>query len=68
MTKEEYNSFLLSYQKYNNIIDKVISEYDNQEIVLDMNPLSKETFSSLVASNNWSVKQITFLKFLLSED
>lgn len=67
MTTEEYNSFVSDYQKYNELVERAISEYGEQEMGFELECLSEEAFGNLMASNDWNAEQVIFLDEILTE-
>lgn len=60
MTEEEYNTFILDYVKYNELVGKAIEEYEKEEMTFDLECLSEESYSNLIASNDRDAQQILF--------
>lgn len=59
MTEVEYLGFLNGdWAKFNNLLTKAIKEFADAEVELEFEPLNEDSFSKLIASNDWKMEQV----------
>ena len=68
MTEAEYLGFINGdWAKFNNLLTKAVKEFADAEVELEFEPLNEDSFSKLIASNDWKMEQVmTVGEFLLS--
>lgn len=61
LTKENYDAFLQEMRNYSKLVDSAVKEFANEEVEIDIEPISEETLSRLMSSNpDWNMgKAIT---------
>lgn len=65
MTEGEYKAFLTEYAGSVTLVKKALDEILCQEEELDAEFLTEESFGLLMASNDWSMRQVEALEFMV---
>jgi len=56
LSKEDYNAFIQEWREYSKLVDTAVKEFANEEVEIDIEPISEETLSRLMASNpDWNM-------------
>ena len=59
MTEAEYLGFINGdWAKFNNLLTKAVKEFADAEVELEFEPLNEDSFSKLIASNDWKMEQV----------
>ena len=64
MGAAEYNDFLRELRRYNGLVGEAVKEYAEKEVKLDFEPLTEDAFAKLMASNDWTIEQVTKLEII----
>lgn len=67
MTTAEYDAFIKEFEEYNNLVQKAIQEFADKEIEIDFEPISEDAFGKMMASNEWTMEQVTTLGDFICE-
>lgn len=59
MGAAEYEQFIKEFKDYNEVVGKAIKEFSDKEVEVDFEPLSEDAFGKLMASNEWTMEQVT---------
>ena len=59
MTTADYEVFIKELRQYNETVSKAIQEYADKEVEIDFEPISEDAFGKLMASNEWTMAQVT---------
>jgi hypothetical protein len=61
LSKEDYDAFIQEWREYSKLVDTAVKEFADEEVEIDIEPISEETLSRLMASNpDWNMgKTIT---------
>jgi hypothetical protein len=61
LNKEDYDAFIHEWREYSKLVDTAVKEFADEEVEIDIEPISEETLSRLMASNpDWNMgKTIT---------
>ena len=59
MGAAEYDQFIKEFKDYNEVVGKAIKEFSDKEVEVDFEPLSEDAFGKLMASNDWTMEQVT---------
>ena len=65
MSEAEYMAILADYNKFRDMMKKALDEFNSKEVEVSFEPLSEEAFGKLMASNDWTFKQVETLEFIL---
>lgn len=61
MTTADYDAFITDFKKYQELTKKAVEEFADKEVEVDFDMLSEGAFGKLIASNDWTVGQVTLL-------
>jgi hypothetical protein len=67
MGAAEYAKFIDEFNAYNKLVDKAMKEYAEKKVEIEVEPLSEESFTKLMASNDWTMAQVVSLDDILVE-
>ena len=61
LSKEDYDAFIQEWRDYSKLVDTAVKEFADEEVEIDIEPITEETLSRLMASNpDWNMgKTIT---------
>lgn len=65
MSEAEYLAILADYNKFRDMMKKALDESNSKEVEVSFEPISEEAFGKLMASNDWTFKQVETLEFIL---
>ena len=63
----EYEKFISELKSYNKLVSDAVKEYAENECEISFEPLSEDAFGKLMASNEWTMEQVTTLGSLIVE-
>jgi hypothetical protein len=66
MSADEYNNFLEEFKAYSELITKALSDILEKEEEVTFEPVSESDFGKLMASNDWTLKEVSSLEFICS--
>ena len=61
MGAAEYQAFITEFKKYQKLVNDAVKEFADKEVELEFEPVSEEVFGKLMASNDWTMDQVTTL-------
>ena len=61
----EYFEFVREFQSYQRLVDGAVSEFAKKEVTLSIDTLSEDAFGKLLASNDWTMQQVTDIDFII---
>ena len=67
MTAEEHAAIAKDYFEFKALHTKVMTELKEKEQIIEFEPISEEGFSKLMASNDWTLKQVDALEFIIEQ-
>lgn len=67
MGAAEYEKFISELKSYNKLVGDAVKEYSEKECNLSFEPISEDAFGKLMASNEWTMEQVTTLGSLIVE-
>ena len=67
LSNEDYLKIVGDFKKYNQLVDSALKELYNKEETLEIELLSPDAFGKLMASNDWTLKQVAQLEFICDE-
>ena len=65
ITDEEYREIAKIFSEFNSLLKKALSELEEKEESIEIEPLSEEALGKLMDSNNWTFKQIDAIAFIV---
>lgn len=63
----EYEQFIGELKQYNKLVADAVQEFGDNEVEIEFEPLSEDAFGKLMASNEWTMGQVTELGDLIVE-
>ena len=67
MTTADYDKFVEELKKYNKLVGDAVKEFADKEVELEFNAVSEEAFGKLMASNEWTMGQVSVLGDFICE-
>ena len=67
MSTADYNAFIEDFKKYKELNGKAVREFADKEVDVEFDALSEEAFGKLIASNDWTMGQVTLLGDFICE-
>lgn len=67
MSTSDYDAFIEDFKKYNKLVGDAIKEFADTEVEVEFDVLSEESFGKLLASNDWTVGQVTIIGEFICE-
>jgi len=61
MGASEYGEFINEFKNYQKLVNDSIKEFAQAEAEIDIEPISEDAFVKLMASNDWTMEQVTIL-------
>ena len=65
MTIEDYQKFMAAFKAYNKNVEKALKEFADVEVKLTFDSISEEAFGKLMASNEWTMDQVTTIDMII---
>ena len=65
MTREEHDAFAKEYFAYKDLLNKATAELKEKEATIEFEPLSENAFGKLMSSNDWTLKQVDLIEFII---
>lgn len=61
LSNDDYDAFIQEWREYSKLVDTAVKEFADEEVEIDITPITEETLSRLMASNpDWNMgKTIT---------
>ena len=67
MRMEDYENFIKDFKEYQKLINDAVKEFADTEVEVEFDVLSEESFGKLLASNDWTMAQVTTLGDFICE-
>lgn len=67
MGPAEYEAFITKFKEYQKLVADAVNKFAEAEREIELEPLKEETFSDLIASNDWNMEQILALAEIIKE-
>ena len=67
MTTADYEKFVEELKKYNKLVGDAVKEFADKEVEIEFNAISEEAFGKLMASNEWTMGQVSVLGDFICE-
>ena len=67
MGAAEYAQFIEEFKAYQKLVGDTVKDFAEKEVEVEFEPLSEEAFGKLMASNDWTMQQVTALGDLVCE-
>ena len=67
MRAADYENFIKDFKEYQKLINDAVKEFADTEVEVEFDVLSEESFGKLLASNDWTMAQVTTLGDFICE-
>ena len=68
LSKEDYDAFILEWKDYSQLVDTAVKEFANEKVEIDITPITEETLSRLMASNDsWTMEKAITVSDMIVE-
>ena len=58
LSKEDYDAFIREWKDYSKLVDTAVKEFAYEDVEIDIEPITEETLSRLMASNDsWTMER-----------
>lgn len=61
MTTADFDAFMAELNKYNELVTKAVDEFGKKEVEVEFDAMSEDAFGKLIASNDWTMGQVTLV-------
>ena len=61
MTTADYDAFISEFKEYQKLVNDAVKEFADKEVEVEFDLLSEDAFGKLIASNDWTMGQVTLL-------
>jgi hypothetical protein len=65
LTSIEYINILKEIKDYNVLIAKALKDIGEKEVEINFEPISEKAFGELMSSNDWSLKEVELIDFIV---
>ena len=65
LTSIEYINILKEIKDYNALIAKALKDTGEKEVDVNFEPISEKAFGELMSSNDWSLKEVELIDFIV---
>lgn len=68
LSKEDYDVFIQEWREYSKLVDTAVKEFADEEVEIDITPITEETLSRLMASNeSWTMENAVIVSEMIVE-
>jgi hypothetical protein len=67
MRDADYEAFIKDFKDYHELMDNAVKEFADTEVEVEFDALSEDAFGKLMASNEWTIAQVTTLGDFICE-
>ena len=68
LSKEDYNAFIKEWRDYSKLVDTAVKEFADEEVEIDIEPITEETLSRLMASNDsWTMEKAVIISDMIMQ-
>lgn len=67
MDIDEYQKFIAAFKAYQELVGKAVKEYADVEVEVELDTISEDAFSKLMASNEWTLDQAVEIGEFITE-
>ena len=65
ISKERYQELNAQFRNYIKLVSDALKESKEKIVKIDFEPLSEDAFGKLMASNDWTLKEVEHLDFII---
>ena len=68
LSKEDYDAFIHEWRDYSKLVDTAVKEFADEEVEIDIEPITEETLSRLMASNDsWTMEKAVIISDMIMQ-
>lgn len=68
LSKEDYDAFIQEWRDYSKLVDTAVKEFADEEVEIDIEPITEETLSRLMASNDsWTMEKAVIVSDMIMQ-
>jgi len=68
LSKEDYDAFIQEWKEYSKLVDAAVKEFADEEVEIDIEPITEETLSRLMASNeSWTMENAVIVSDMIMQ-
>ena len=68
LSKEDYDAFIQEWKDYSKLVDTAVKEFADEEVEIDIEPITEETLSRLMASNDsWTMDKAVIVSDMIMQ-
>ena len=68
LSKEDYDAFIQEWRDYSKLVDTAVKEFADEEVEIDIEPITEETLSRLMASNeSWTMEKAVIVSDMIMQ-
>ncbi len=68
LSKEDYDAFIHEWRDYSKLVDTAVKEFADEEVEIDIEPITEETLSRLMASNDsWTMEKAVIVSDMIMQ-
>ena len=68
LSKEDYDAFIKEWTNYSKLVDTAVKEFADENVEIDIEPITEETLSRLMASNDsWTMEKAVIVSDIIMQ-
>ena len=68
LSKEDYDAFIQEWREYSKLVDTAVKEFADEDVEIDIEPITEETLSRLMASNDsWTMEKAVIISDMIMQ-
>ena len=68
LSKKDYDAFIQEWRDYSKLVDTAVKEFADEEVEIDIEPITEETLSRLMASNDsWTMENAVIISDMIMQ-
>ena len=68
LSKEDYDAFIKEWREYSKLVDTAVKEFADEDVEINIEPITEETLSRLMASNeSWTMENAVIVSDMIMQ-
>jgi hypothetical protein len=68
LNKEDYDAFIHEWREYSKLVDTAVKEFADEDVEINIEPITEETLSRLMASNeSWTMEKAVIVSDMIMQ-
>jgi hypothetical protein len=68
LNKEDYDAFIHEWRNYSKLVDTAVKEFADEDVEINIEPITEETLSRLMASNeSWTMEKAVIVSDMIMQ-